>query len=282
VQRVAPAELAGEWRAAPFVLLAAGVAAALFAQAFVRLRRRGRREHASAGRALLFAAALAIATLALLSPLDAVGDEYLLSAHMLQHVLIGDAAPALAVVAVRGPLLFFLLPPLVLRPLARLHRLRTVLGALLRPEVAVAAWAASFAAWHVPAAYDYAAAHGAVHDLEHASFVLAGLLVWTQLVDPARRHTLPLHRRLLVAAVVFGAGQALSYVLIFSLHPLYPAYAAQPHRVFGISPLLDQRLAGLVMMLEQLLTLGTCALLLLRPYLRNRNVGSRLVSEARN
>jgi hypothetical protein len=45
-------------------------------------------------------------------PLDEAGDGYLLSAHMLQHVLIGDAAPALALVALRGPLLFFLLPAL--------------------------------------------------------------------------------------------------------------------------------------------------------------------------
>jgi cytochrome c oxidase assembly factor CtaG len=60
----------------------------------------------------------------------------------------------------------------------------------------------------------------------------------------------------------------LSYALIFSLHPLYAAYDDQPARLWGISPLLDQQLAGLVMMLEQILTLGTCAFLLLRGRLR--------------
>jgi cytochrome c oxidase assembly factor CtaG len=52
-------------------------------------------------------------------------------------------------------------------------------------------------------------------------------------------------------------------VLIFSFDPLYPAYAAQDERLLGLSPLADQRLAGIVMMVEQIVTLGTCAALLL-------------------
>ena len=77
------------------------------------------------------AAGLAVGVLPLVSPLDAAGDQYLLSAHMLQHVLIGDLAPLLLVLAVRGPLVFFLVPPSLLRPLARSRRLRpTAPGAL--------------------------------------------------------------------------------------------------------------------------------------------------------
>src|SRR5215218_11031906 len=114
----------------PAVLIGAVVAAVLFAQAFVRLRGR-RPDHAPWSRAALFAAGLALVVLPLVSPLDHIGDEELLSAHMLQHVLIGDAALALLVVAVRGPLLFFLLPPLVLRPLAAFRPLRGFLALLL-------------------------------------------------------------------------------------------------------------------------------------------------------
>ena len=94
----------------PAVLIGLALALVLFAQAFVRMRRR-RPDYAPWSRALLYAAGLALLVLPLVSPLDHLGDEELLSAHMLQHVLIGDAAPALLVVAVRGPLLFFLLPP---------------------------------------------------------------------------------------------------------------------------------------------------------------------------
>ena len=79
-----------------------------------------------------------------------------LAGHMLEHVLIGDAAVALLVLAVRGPLLFFLLPPLAARSVARRAPLRAAAAALARPWVALAAWALVYAAWHVPAAYDYA------------------------------------------------------------------------------------------------------------------------------
>src|SRR5439155_13434483 len=103
----------------------------------------------------LFAAGLGLAPLPLVSPLDSAGDEYLLSAHMLQHMLIGDAAPALLLVAVRGPLAFFLLPAAVLGPLARFVPLRRALHFLLRPAVSMTLWALAFGAWHIPAAYDY-------------------------------------------------------------------------------------------------------------------------------
>ena len=244
-----------EWQAAPVVLTGAVVTTLLFAQAFARLRRRGREDHASWSRVPLFALALAIGIAALVSPLDELGDSYLLSGHMLQHVLIGDAVPALALVALRGPLLFFMLPSSVLRPLV--CALRKPLGFLLRPGKSLVAWALVFAGWHVPAAYDYALAHPAVHDLEHLTFAAAGLLVWTQLIDPARRHALRSPQRLGYAFALFAFGAMLGIVLALSA-PLYSSYAEQTDRVFGLSPFRDQQLAGVVMIAEQLLSLSLC------------------------
>ena len=132
--------LASAWDPAPTVVVGAGVVLALFVQAFARLRRRGRADHAGWSRLLLFLIAVALGTLSLVSPLDEVGDSYLLSGHMLQHVLIGDAAPALALVALRGPLLFFLIPAAVLAPLARLRALRRLLAFLLHPVTSLAVW----------------------------------------------------------------------------------------------------------------------------------------------
>jgi putative membrane protein len=263
------AHLSTSWEAPPFVLVGAALALVLFVQAFVRLRRR-RAEHAPWTRALLFAAGLALLVLPLVSPLDHVGDEELLSAHMLQHVLIGDAAPALLVTALRGPLLFFLLPPALLRPLAAFRPLRAFLSVLLRPLVSLGLWAVAIVAWHVPAAYDYAAARPLVHDLEHLSFVLAGTLAWTQLVDPARQGRLRRPQRVFFALAMLALAQPLVDALLFSSSPAYPRYAHQPDRLFGLSALTDQRLAGVVMMVEQLLTLGICVALLLRPYLKER------------
>jgi putative membrane protein len=255
--RIPTSELAGAWEPAPAVLLAAALGVALFAQAVVELRRRGRADLAPWGRAALFAAGVCLLVLPLLSPLDAVGEEYLLSGHMLQHVLIGDAAAALLVLAVRGPLLVFLLPAPALAPLARLRPLRAAVSFLLRPSVSLLLWMSSLAAWHVPAVYGAALDNQALHDLEHVCFVFTGLLAWSQLVDPARRRALTRGGRLGYAVCMFAAGQVLALVLLFSLDPLYGAYAAQDERLLGLSPLTDQRLAGVVMMVEQAITIGT-------------------------
>jgi cytochrome c oxidase assembly factor CtaG len=262
---VPPDELSSHWSAPPAVVALAVVAVVLFAQALIRLRGRDRADLAGTGRVVLFVAGLALAVLPLVSPLDAVADRYLLSAHMLQHVLIADAAPALLVVALRGPLGFFLLPAPVLR---RLALLRPLLRVLLRPQVAFALWVATMAGWHFPSAYDYTLLHPWAHELEHATFVLAGTLAWIQIVDPARRGRLTRGRRALFAFGMFAFGTLAVDGLLFSRAPAYDVYAAQAHRVFGLSPLLDQRLAAAVMFAEQALTVGAALVLLLRPALR--------------
>jgi cytochrome c oxidase assembly factor CtaG len=252
------------WDPAPAILAGAGAALVLFAQGLVRLRRRGRADLAGIDRALLFSLGVAVAVVALVSPIDTVGDEYLLSAHMLQHVLIGDVAPALLVVAVRGPLAFFLLPCSALRVLARGRVLRRVLAGLLRPGVSFGVWALAIGLWHIPAAYDYVLTHPLAHDFEHLTFMLGGVLVWVQLVDPARRRALGRTGRLAFAACMFVAAAALANLLLAYATPLYASYARIPDRLFGLSPLRDQQLAGLVMLVEQALSLGACAAFLLR------------------
>ena len=248
-------------------LAGAHVASALFAQAFLRLRRRGRADLAGWDRAALFAAAIALWLVALSPPLDNAADK-LLAAHMLEHLLIGDAVPALFLVAVRGPLLFFLLPAPLLRWLAARRALRACAGVLTRPAVAFAIWALALAVWHVPALYDRTLESQPLHLLQHASFILGGTLVWMQLVDPAGRRALSPRLRLGYALVLFVAGQMLANTLILTYRPLYPAYALQPQRLFGISPLGDQDAAGLVMIAEQIATLGTFAAIQLRRWLR--------------
>ena len=253
-----------EWSLDPAVLAGAAVALALYAQAFVRLRRRGRTGDASVAKALLFAAGVAAGTLAVVSPLDALAEDTLLSAHMAQHLLLGDLAPLLIVLGLRGPISFFLLPPSVLRALAR--KLRPVAAALLRPAVSLGIWAASLAVWHVPQAYDAALAHPALHAAEHATLFLGGLLLWTQIVDPARRGHLGPGRRAALAALALAAGAGVSETLLATA-PLYDHYADATDRPFGLTWASDQHRAALLMMAEQLATLGTAAALLLRSHL---------------
>ena len=251
-----PDDLASAWDYSPFVLASAGLAIVLFVQAMVRLRRRGRTDHAPLSRALLFGAGLAITVLALISPLDAIGEQFLLSAHMLQHVSVADAGPALLLVAVRGPLVFFLIPAAVLGPLAHFRPLRTLVTWLTYPETALVLWMTAIAAWHVPGLYQAALDNRALHNLEHASFIVVGVLIWTVLIDPTRRARVRRAGRIATAVVVFAAGQILAEILLFSGRPLYGAYAAQNERLLGLSPLTDQRLAGAAMMVEQAVTIG--------------------------
>ncbi|HEY4349030.1 MAG TPA: cytochrome c oxidase assembly protein [Gaiellaceae bacterium] len=271
-------QLPSAWDPAPLVLAAAAIVALRFAYAFRRLRLRGRTDHAGWDRAALFAAGLTCLTLPLVSPLDVAGDDYLLSAHMLQHVLIGDAGPALLLVAVRGPLLAFMLPAAAIRFVFRSSVLHAVLAWLTRPLVSLGVWAAAIGGWHVPAVYDAALSHPLLHDAEHACFVGAGMLIWVQLIDPARSGRLSVARRAAFAGGVFLLGQVLSDALFLVSSPLYPAYAHHTVRLFGIAPMADQQYAGLIMMAEQLLTLGTCIGLLGASLLRPARRPGRLAA----
>ena len=100
------------WRAWSFQPLVIGgglVAIAFFLHGWLRLHRR-RADLAPWTRIPLFVAGVVVTVLAIVSPIDAIGESYLQSVHMLQHVLIADLGIALTVVAVRGPLTVFFLP----------------------------------------------------------------------------------------------------------------------------------------------------------------------------
>ena len=229
-------------------LVAALAAAGLFATGFRRLRRR---PEARPGwdRAVLFGAGLAVGLVAVLF-LHGPAQERA-STHMLQHVLLGDLAPALLLVAVRGPLAVSVVPR-VLHPLVGHAAVRR----LLRPGASLAVWAGLLWLWHVPAAYDAALASEWLHPLQHASFLVGGLLLWSQLVDPLRLRRLTPWGSLGFALLAMVAAQMLVAVLVLSYRPLYAYDSAS-----------DQSVAGLVMALEQLATLGTFTLFRLRSLL---------------
>jgi cytochrome c oxidase assembly factor CtaG len=263
--------LLGAWELPWPVLVGSALALALFAQGFARLRARGRSDHAGWSRAVLFTLGIAVLTLALVSPLDAIGDDYLISAHMLQHALLGDVAPALLVVSVRGPLTFFILPRPLLRAIASRRPLRALVAFIVRPTTSFALWALAIALWHVPRFYDAALERQWLHDLQHLSFVVVGTLVWIQLVDPARRGALDIGGRVLYAGALFAVTHLAVHPVLFAGRALYAPYVEQPDRLFGLSPLADQHWAGIVMTVEQVVTLGTFLLVLLGPgFLRRR------------
>jgi cytochrome c oxidase assembly factor CtaG len=248
----------------PSAVLLALVAGVLFVRGFRRLRAR-RPAYAGWGRALLFGGAVAAGLVAMSSSLDTLAEESL-AAHMLQHVLLADVAPALALVALRGPLLFFVVPDFLLRAVARSARARAVLSTLTSPLVAFGVWAGTIALWHVPAVYGATLSSAPLHYLEHVSFAVAGMLAWIQIVDPARRGVLGTVGRLVFVLGMFVVGQVLATTFVLAQDPLYDAYAGGGSRL-GMSALEDQDAAGFVMMLEQLLALGVAAAFLVRRHL---------------
>jgi cytochrome c oxidase assembly factor CtaG len=213
--------------------------------------RRGRA--APAWRLACFAASLLVLGAALMSPLDALADQ-LLAMHMLQHMLLLDLVPILAILG---------LTKVLLRPLTRAVReLERRAGALAHPAFAVALYVGAIWSWHVPTAYDAAVRHPAVHVLEHASFLLAGTLYWWHLLSPIRsRMRLPgMGPVFYMASTKLFVG-ALGMGLAFAPSALYPYYVHQP-RVWGLSAGDDQSIAGLIMAVEQSLVMGVALVVL--------------------
>jgi putative membrane protein len=175
---------------------------------------------------------------ALVSPLHTLGDQYLLSAHMVQHLLITLVAP---------PLLLVGTPRWLFRPLLRLPFAPTIGRFITSLLVAFLAFNIVFAAWHVPAFYDLALQYEWVHAAEHISFIVTATLTWWPIFSPMDEFPAPappvqclyLFFQSLPPTVV-GA------LITFSGDVLYPTYANAP-RVWGLSALADQQIAGLIM-----------------------------------
>ena len=248
----------------PLAVVAATVGVVCFVRGFRRLRAR-RLEYAGWDRVTLFALAVGAGLFAMSAPLDDRAADSL-AAHMLQHVLIGDAVPALALVAVRGPLLLFVVPEFLLRAVSGSATARSALSTLTRPVVAFGLWAGTLAFWHLPSVYDATLSTEPLHVIEHAAFFLTGTLAWIQIVDPARRGSLGTVGRLSFLLGMFVVGQLLATTLVLAPSPIYEPYA-EGARLLDLSPLADQDAAGLTMMVEQLLALGLAAAFLLRRHL---------------
>lgn len=236
--------LAWHWR--PEVLVPLALLAGAGAVGWARLRGRAPAA-APAWRLALHLMAVAILGAALVSPLDSLA-AFLLTAHMAQHVLLMMVAAPLLLLADPFPLVLWALP----RParMATGSLLARGWGPLTRPPVAWLGSALGIWLWHLPAAYDAALRHTLVHDLEHLTFFAAGILFWWPVLDPAPRLRAAVHPGLRVVYLVLGGLQTAALGLLIATAPdvLYPSYALVP-RLTSLSPLEDQALGGVVMLL---------------------------------
>jgi cytochrome c oxidase assembly factor CtaG len=228
-------------------------AMAVGAFVYVRRFRTARAEAGGRGAGWLQASAFAAATIALLaalvSPIDRLGEDYLFSAHMVQHILLGDIAPLLLLLS---------LSRVIMRPATRrLSRVERRLGSLASPPVFIAIWLGLVYLWHVPALYDAALEHPLAHALEHACFFAAGVAVWWPLIQPVpmRRRLTGMQPLLYIFAAKVGLA-ALGIYLAWSTGVAYDYYTHVP-RIWGLSAVEDQNAGGAIMLVEQSLVLVT-------------------------
>jgi cytochrome c oxidase assembly factor CtaG len=184
---------------------------------------------------LFFAAGLAALVAALLSPIH-TGAGYLFTLHMFQHMLLMLVAP---------PLLALALPPGMLGWVYRHRTLRAAYRTVWSPVTASVLYNGVLLVWHLPAAYDATLRSPLVHAVEHASFVAAGLVFWGVLAAPSPQQA-SVGVRLVMVVGADVVNFALGSFFTFAEHPLYLPYTFVP-RLWGLSPVDDLRLGGVLM-----------------------------------
>jgi cytochrome c oxidase assembly factor CtaG len=231
----------------PFdVTVYAGLVALFFAHAWLaRQAPDAERKHT-----LYFFAGLFVVWLALETPIDTVSDHYLDSVHMLQHVLLAFVAPPLMLLGLSGAMV------------GRIVRVPGV-RALTEPVPAQVIAALVMITWHVPALYDATLRSEGLHVVEHVMFVAGGVLLFWPMLDVTSSHSawqMSPGARLVYMLLATLPQDGVSLALIFSRVPFYEFYTHVPRLIAGVTPLVDQTIAGAVLMVFGKLTMAIAAL----------------------
>ena len=203
-----------------------------------RSRQAASGEEVSGWRKLSFFSALFIIFASLNGPLHDLSDDYLFSAHMVQHLLLTLAMPPFLIAGVPGWMLRPLLRNVVLGPIAR---------KITKPAWCFVIFNLAIAIWHVPAFYNAAMANHNIHIVEHLIFMVAAVLMWWPLMSQLPElPRLPYPGQLLYCFLMSLPMSVVAIYITLADHVLYPAYSSAP-RIFPLSPMEDQMLGGLIM-----------------------------------
>ncbi len=228
-----------QWNWQPSIIIGTIVIIGLYIYAVGPLREKYYpAEPVRTGRAVAFFLGVYFIFFALVSPIDELGDYYLFSAHMVQHLFLTIVGPPLMVAGLPG---WLVQPLLQKRILFRIGRFFTY------PAIAFVLFNVNFWLWHAPVLYDATLYDPTLHLLEHVTYIVTGVLYWWPVFSPLQEGwpRLSMGGRLLyiflggMPSVLLGAG------LTFT-GPLYEPYIHAP-RIWGLSPIVDQQLGGLIM-----------------------------------
>lgn len=200
--------------------------------------------------ALYFGLGLLTIWAALETPIDTIADHYLDSVHMLQHVLLGFVAPPLILLGLSS------------RMVARVVRVPGV-RAITEPIPAQLVAGAVMIGWHIPVLYDATLYSEPLHVVEHLMFIVAGLLLYWPMLDATSAHArwrMSPPAKLLYILVATLPQDGVALALIFSRVPFYEYYTHAPRLIDSLTPLIDQTVAGAVLMILGKATLAVAAL----------------------
>jgi len=201
----------------------------------------------TAAQRALFVSGLLVMFLSLNGPLHDLSDYYLFSAHMVQHLLLTLVVPPLLILGVPGWMLRPALAVPWVNALAR--KVTSARGAFLIFNI-------TLAGWHVPPLYNLAMANHDIHVVEHLMFMVSATLMWwpiTSTMPELPRLSYP--GQMLYCFLMTIPMSVVAFCIALADHLLYPAYAAVP-RIWGITPMRDQALGGLIMWVPGTLFFG--------------------------
>jgi len=194
-----------------------------------------------------FTLGVLIVFLALVSPVDALGEDYLFSAHMLQHMMLGYVAPPLLV---SGMPESFVRSWLRFPPIARLERIFSY------APLALVLGSATFYVWHLPTLYNIALENEVVHVFEHLTFLVTGIILWWPVFKPIPEGRLTALPAIIYMGIAASLGSILGIIFTISDTAFYSFYA-HPHdelgalklirEDWGLTQLDDQKLGGAIM-----------------------------------
>jgi putative membrane protein len=199
---------------------------------------------------LYFGLGLVILWVALETPIDTISDYYLDSVHMLQHVLLGFVAP---------PLMLLGLSPQMVGRILRVPGVRVI----TEPVPALVIAGLVMVVWHVPALYDATLYSGSLHVLEHVMFIAAGVLMYWPIIEATAsqaRWRMSPGAELLYMLVATLPQDGVALALIFSRVPFYEYYTHAPRLIASLTPVIDQTIAGAVLMVLGKATLAIAAI----------------------
>jgi len=201
-----------------------------------------------------YATAMLLLAVAFWTPLHHLGLHYLLTAHLLQNVILAEWAPLFVVLGVSHGMA---------EALSRRHVWRTV----THPAFALPLWLVNYFVWHVPPIYEAALRHQSwlIH-VEHACYFATGIVMWWPLLQDVPRR-LASGGRVAYAFAAFMLASPLGLLFALLPRPIYDFYVDARPRVWGLSPLADQQIAGVTMASEQAVVLFVVFLYWFRRFL---------------